>query len=315
MSPPEERVISFAQPPELEDFLALDFPPDKPILGPFSSNQVNMIAGATGIGKTHLAIAIAGAATSGRNLMSWESHGHVPTLLIDGEMAGRQMQTRFAAHRIRDDREPLHIVNAINWCADADLSHPNLADAGWHDIIAQWAPKPGLVILDNVMSLVNVPGVSLNSDEFWRAVMPLNLRLRAMGCCVIWCDHLNSQNLVFGTKTKEWNLDLVFTLTENEITPEYEDKPGTAFTMTFTKVRSERGPEHQTVDVEMQTDDSGAIIWTQKSRKKAEQEKAAELQARGLTQRQIAAELGCSVGKVNKLLRQWRADNTLADVG
>ena len=293
-------------PPELEDFLAEDYPERRQLLGPILNESVIIAAGPPGSGKTNVAIAISHAVCAGRNFLGWHAPHKHSVLYIDGEMSGRQLQERLNLYDFPDDREPLHIVNAISWAARNGLDHPNLALTEWQDKICEWAVGHGLVILDNVISLVNVPGLSFSSDEFWRTVILLNLRLRAIGCTVIWWDHTNAEGRPFGTRTKEWGADLVFTLKENGKTVFYEDCPGVAFTLSFRKVRGAKGKEHQDIDCEMYPNENGKAVWKWKPRKAAEMEEAADFQASGMKQRQIARKMGISLGKVSKLLKAAR---------
>lgn len=301
--PPPRDPLQFIEPPELRDFLAEEYPEQKQVIGPVNSGFVTLCAGGPGVGKTNLSTAISYSLVSRCNLATWAVPENCPVLYVDGEMSGRQLQDRLALYDFPEDREPLRIVNAISWGAQRGMPHPNFAEKQWQDTLCKWAPDGSVVILDNVMSLVNVPGVSFSSDEFWRSVNPLNLALRAKGCAVIWFDHTNADGRPFGTRTKEWHADLVFTLEMNEKTPLYEDRPGCAFTLSFKKVRGAKGPEHRDIDLEMTVNERGKAVWRSELRKVAEQEWAAELQASGLRQRQIAAEMGISVGKVNKLLK------------
>ena len=291
------------QPPELDDFLAEDFPDSKRLLGPIHNESVIIGAGPPGSGKTNVAIGIAHAVCAGRNFLGWHAPDKHSVFYVDGEMSGRQLQDRLNLYDFPDDHEPLHIVNAISWVARQGLEHPNLAHPDWQERICEWANGRRLVILDNVVSLVNAPGLSFSSDEFWRTVIPLNLRLRAMGCTVIWLDHTNAEGRPFGTRTKEWGADLVFTLKENDRTSYYDDCPGVAFTVSFRKVRGIKGKEHQNIDCEMCPDENGKAVWTWKTTKATEMHEAAALQASGMTQRQISRQTGMALGKVNKLLK------------
>jgi len=314
MSPPEASVVNIpveklgpdrltVTPPELEDFLAEDFPEQQQLLGPILNESVIIGAGGPGCGKTNLALAISHAICAGRDFLGWHAPDKHSVLFVDGEMSGRQLQDRLSLYSFPDDREPLHIVNAISWAARKGLEQPNLADLAWHSAVCSWARGRDLVMLDNVVSLVNVPGLSLSSDEFWRAVLPLNLQLRALGCTVIWWDHVNAEGRPFGTRIKEWGADLVFTLQANERSAAYENCPGVAFTLAFRKVRGARGREHQNIDCEMYTDDSGKAVWTWQTRKIAELDQAIELNASGMTQREIGRAMNISAAKVNKLLK------------
>ena len=110
-----------AQPPELEDYLAEDFPESRQLLGPIHNESVIIGAGPPGCGKTNFAIAVSHAICAGRDLLGWHSPDKHSVLYVDGEMSGRQLQDRLNLYDFPDDREPLHIVNAITWAAGQGL--------------------------------------------------------------------------------------------------------------------------------------------------------------------------------------------------
>jgi hypothetical protein len=290
--------------PELEAFLAKDYPETRQIIGPIQSQQVIMCAAATGIGKTQLAVALAYSVTTGRPLFDWKIPEPVSVLFVDGEMSGRQLQDRLRLYSWPEERQPLHLFNSISWAADQGLEQPNLAKVECQDMICRLAQGKSLVLLDNVMSLVSVPGTSFSSDEFWRTVFPLNLRLRAMGCTVIWFDHTNREGTPFGTSTKQWQADLVFTLERNKKSADFEDRPGAAFKLAFIKVRGAKERHHRTMNVQMTLDAEGRVIWTHSADVDRRLAKVAELLALGRSRREIMRELDISLGTAQALCKK-----------
>ena len=196
-------------------------------------------------------------------------------------------------------------MNAINWVAELGLPHPNLADAKWQEVIDRWAEGADLILVDNVMSLFSVPGVSMGSDEFWKPAYDWSLRQRAAGRTVVFFDHTNSQGEVFGTKTKRWNADLCLTL---ETPKEHSPADGCLFHILFDKVRGVHGDLVKPFEAQLTTDSNGKAVWKYEELEEVQAAKALELEALGMAQRQIAEELGMSLGSVNRLLKRARKE-------
>jgi RecA-family ATPase len=88
-------------PPSVIDgnwWLARDLPRPVAVLGEVICDSTRMfLGGPTGIGKTHLAMAMAGAIATGRGFLHWLGPARpLAVLYIDGEMARDLMQDRDA---------------------------------------------------------------------------------------------------------------------------------------------------------------------------------------------------------------------------
>jgi hypothetical protein len=67
--------------------------------------------------------------------------------------------------------------------------------------------QPGVVILDNVMSLI--AGV-MKEEEPWQQTLPLVLGITALGKAQIWLDHTgHNRDRQYGTSTKGWFFDAI----------------------------------------------------------------------------------------------------------
>ena len=123
-----------------------------------------------------------------------------------------------------------------------------------------------------------------------------------MGKLVLFWDHTNAEGKPFGTRTKGWICDYVFTLAKdkNALTDEI------VFTLAFTKTRGLGGRDYWPFNAKLLTDPSGKAVWAVKLEDEANMHEAWDLQKGGATQREIASELEISVGKVNKLLKKAR---------
>jgi len=91
----------------LEDFLSRDLPPRKMLLAPWLPRQgLAMVHAYRGIGKTHLALAVAYAVATGGSFLGWRAPGPAGVLLLDGEMPGPALQERLASIVTNADIDP-----------------------------------------------------------------------------------------------------------------------------------------------------------------------------------------------------------------
>ena len=226
--------------PTLDAFLKQDFPPRTPILGPIHSADFWIVAAAPGVGKTQLAVGLNKALACGEDWGHWKSHGNVSILHVDGEMAPHELQTRFRMQGL-DLSSPIHMLSAIDMTDRFGLDRLNLGTAEGQAVLDHYVKRydPKVIQLDNVMSLVSVPGTSVSSDEFWATVAPLFRRYRGEGRTVIVWDHTNDMGRVFGTKTKTLAANVVLIL---EKPKDHHAEDGCRFIARFDKARGLHGP-------------------------------------------------------------------------
>ena len=291
------------QPPNGMEFMAKKFPPRKKVLGPLTTSSLVHAAGDTGVGKTMVAIAMTNALCTGSGMFNWQGYHPVTVLHIDAEMPGDMLQERvnlfeWGEHGLVRQR----MLSVADYCAEHELTTVNLADPEWQERIVYLAQDVDVVNLDNFFSLVSVPGISLASDEHYAPIRPLLVRLRAMGKLVILWDHTNAEGRAFGTRTKGWICDCVFTLSKDKeaLTDEV------VFTLAFTKTRGKGGRDYWPFNAKLLTDRNGKATWLVKLEEEAQMQQAWDLQKGGATQREISKELEISLGKVNKLLKKAR---------
>lgn len=198
-------------PPSLSEFAALPFPPMDRVLGPFTTQQINLLFAPSGAGKTMLGLSIAYAIAEHRSFIGWEP-GATPlrVLYVDAEMAARMVQERFGAAR----SDNLYIANLHGWGASIGLSPVNIATEHGQTIVSSWIRdlEIDVIFLDNFMTMAWRDGVSFSSDEIWTPVRRWCLDLRGQGKTVFIVDHANAQGQVFGTKTKTHQVDLTAVL-------------------------------------------------------------------------------------------------------
>lgn len=232
---------SFPELLSIGEFMAKPWPEPVPILGPFSTAQLVHIAGPPGVGKTMFGIGMSLAMGGGRDLCHWRSHGQRMVLHIDGEMPPHALQARFRTQGARPGDRVI-VLSAIELADRFDMGHVNLAEASWQAVIEHYIAQYGVSVLrvDNVMSTVHVPGLSMSSDEQWSTVSPWLRQLRGRGLTVIVDDHTNAAGQVFGTKTKTWNADLALLLSPPD---GREASDGCEFVAKFDKTRGMHGDD------------------------------------------------------------------------
>lgn len=216
------------------DIAAPDF-----ILGDWlSTTSRALFVAPTGLGKTHIMMALAGAVATGRDrFLHWDVRRPAKVLYLDGEMSRRLVKSRLAdaARRLGSDggnlfvlcREDFPELEPLNTEAGQDFVEAKIKAFGGVD----------LIVFDSVMSLI---AGDMKDEEPWQQTLPWIKRLTGRSIGQIWVHHTgHNESYSYGTKTREWQLDTVVLL-------ESADRPGAdiAFTLKFTKAR-ERAPHNR----------------------------------------------------------------------
>jgi len=320
-----------AMPPPLSEFLALDFPPSRPILGPIETQQIVMLYAPTGVGKSMFALSLAHAMTRQKDFIGWKSYRGVNVLFVDGEMTGVMLQKRLSHTKNNSDSVPrgdekmghrgtlskesgeLYVANVTNWGISEGYDPVNLAEKAGQDIVNVWAETRGaeVIVLDNLMSLAWQDGVSMSSDEFWQPLRRFAQAQRARGRTVVIVDHSNAAGDIFGTKTKTWHSDLAMKLARidtNEDDGEADDPFHFAakkarFQLSFSKVRGTPDSSDQSVEDKVITIGEVSHDWDWESGRSAQRSAARDMKGNGLSIRDIATELGVSSSTVGRWVK------------
>jgi hypothetical protein len=244
----EEAQTRRQQPPSLAGFLNTEYwltrelKPPEALLGEVVTNTTRMfIGGPTGLGKSHLGMAMAAGMASGRGFLHWKASRACRVLYIDGEMARDLVQERLADLRRREkgaDLSGLFMLCADD-CDELSVRFPDLGrleplntEAGQNFILRLIAKLGGIdaVFFDNRMSLLCG---DMKEEQPWTDAMPLVKELTRQRVAQIWIDHTgHNAGQLYGTKTKEWQFDAVALLSK-------VGRPGVdiALSMEFTKAR------------------------------------------------------------------------------
>ena len=172
-----------------------------------------LLFGETGVGKTLFGLEIGGAISAGASFLNWDGTGRSTRVVyFDGETPAETFKERmeFIGQRYGPDR-PLYGYNR-DILKDEDLPPLNTPEGEkwlWREIEAV---KPELVLFDSIMCLL---GGSMSEEESWAPVKALVPQLSGRRIAQVWLHHTgHDATKSFGTKTREWEMDTVVSLTK-----------------------------------------------------------------------------------------------------
>ena len=193
-----------------------------------------LVFGETGVGKTLLILDLAFAAATGANFLDWTSgRGGEPfrVMYFDGEMAAETMKERIIAAALQYGED----AEILIFCQDdmrlrGESMPPFDTPAGQAWLMREVdAFHPDLIVFDSIMALTSG---NMSEEEPWKPVLPLIRTLTARRVGQIWMHHPgHDASRSFGTKTREWEMDVVLRLTK------IEDRDDGAFRAEFRKSR------------------------------------------------------------------------------
>jgi YesN/AraC family two-component response regulator len=124
------------------------------------------------------------------------------------------------------------------------------------------------------------------------------LQHRFRGRTVVFLHHAGKTDAQRGTSKREDMLDTIIRLKERR---DLESEDECACELSFEKSREFSGAEAEALLVRVT---KTAATWQRESLKDHTQEKVRELSEQGLTQKEIAAEMGLTQGYISKLLKK-----------
>jgi hypothetical protein len=180
-----------------------------PVLGEVICTSTRMLLGGpTGVGKSHVCLAMAGAIATGRGYLHWLGPTKPLTVLyIDGEMALDLIQDRIRdLHRRmgKPDFARLQVLCREDFPEMAGLN----TQAGVDFMLAVIDQiKPAVVFLDNRMCLTSG---DMKEEVTWTDALPFVLELTRRQIAQVWIDHTgHATDRIYGSSTKEWQMDVV----------------------------------------------------------------------------------------------------------
>jgi hypothetical protein len=200
-----------------------------------STTSRGLLFAPTGIGKSLLCTALGLAIADGKPFFHWHGRRQSRVLYIDGEMSNRLVKQRLDEAIRRHGGAPAGFHYLC--IADLEKSSPLNTKDGQAAIEKQIKRIGGVdfIIFDNVMSLI---AGSMKEEDSWAEILPwvLSLTTRCIG--QLWIHHTgHKEDQSYGTKTREWLLDLVMRLERVK-----RRDADISFKLTFSKAR-ERTPD------------------------------------------------------------------------
>lgn len=284
----------------LMDFLKFDFPPRKELLSPIIRQQdLVMVHAWRGIGKTQFVTSLALAISCGRQFLGWKAPEPHRVIYVDGEMPATTMQERMRGFIAGSGKAPEPDMFSL---VTPDMQEEPIADIGTGKGQAQIEAHlrgKEVLILDN-LSCLSRAGVE-NEGESWLPVQEWCLSLRRRGHTVIIVHHDGKGGQQRGTSRREDVLDLVLGLRKPS---DYQTTEGARFEVHFDKSRGLPGADTIPIEAKLHVGTDGSAGWTWRPIEEAVAERIVELGKEGMKQRDIATEVGVSLGKVNGVLKR-----------
>ncbi|MDI6797107.1 MAG: AAA family ATPase [Desulfatibacillaceae bacterium] len=299
--PPQDKSLADAV-LSVGDFLRLDIPERKSFLHPWlKEDALILISGWRGIGKTFFALGCLDAVSRGEAFGPWECHKAASCLLIDGEMPASDIQERSRLLGLNEGHrpEPLYVL-CDAWANAQGLPRANLTCPDWRNsikkVIADMAVK--VVVFDNIASLA--PGLDENSRQDWDVINQWLLELRFAGVTSILLHHVGKGGQQRGTSAREDNLDGSILLRPPR---DYDPTDGCKFLVQFSKARIAQKDLTLTADciLALQPGNEGKHIWTYANSKLETRQAVIDLLEEGMTQKEVADNLGISKSQVCKI--------------
>ena len=275
----------------------------------FKERSINFIFGEKGKGKTEFCLGLANSQSRGLPFLNYTNPVCTPVLYIDGEMDPFDIIERDNPYLETFGIPPKNFFHIINWHFQKDQKIPDIRDKAGQDLILQYLQKQEkltgkkpFLYLDNLRSLSNYIE---NDSDSWR---PIGLWLRDLrghgfSSCVV--DHTGkSKELgMRGTSSKsDWaNICM-------QVIPEVEK--GSRFMKMKIHFDKARGLKPNETDDYLATYDFegnwkiGVSNKDQEDAENKEKIKVLLAEKKPPTQRKIADELGISLGKVNKFIKE-----------
>lgn len=286
---------------DVEELLAKDLPPRETLLAPWLQSQsLGMVYAWRGIGKTHVALSIAYALASAGEFIGWTAATAVPVLYLDGEMPAPALKERIARIVASTDNEAAPgMLRFITPDLQPGGMMPNLAERDGQRAIESVIGDARVIVVDNISCLVR--GGKENEGESWQPVAEWALRQRAAGRSVLFIHHTGKTGAQRGTSKREDLLDTSILLKRPA---DYRADEGARFEVHFEKARALFGQDVTPVEVALETGPDGKQVWTRKTVEAAADAQMIELAELGITQAEIARELGCNRSTVLRALRK-----------
>lgn len=298
--PPEPRLI------DLAEFLRAELPSRRCIMEPWLPHQgLAMVYGPRGVGKTWLALSIAYAIAGGGELLGWRVPRPVGVAYLDGEMPANVIQERLSRIVASADYEASAPLKILTPDLQPDGPDLNLSLREHQEALERQLDGIEVIMLDSISTLCGVQAE--NDADSWLPIQEWALRQRRKGRSVVFCHHANKQGAQRGTSRREDVLDTVVALKRPR---KYRPELGATFELSFEKNREFHGEDAASFNAALQAGSRGPLCWTRRELELDTCDRVVALTKDGLSQSDVAKELGKDKSTVSRHVRaaQKRGD-------
>jgi putative DNA primase/helicase len=283
------------------ELLTMEIPEREMLLAPvLPSKGLVLVYSKRGVGKTFVGLCVAYAVASGGTYLRWKAPAPRRVLVIDGEMPLQTLKERLASIALSSATDPpspeyIRIIAADH----QEFGIPDLATKEGRDALKEHiADGVDLVILDNLSTLCRAG--KENEGDSWAPVQEWGLDLRRRGISVLFIHHAGKGGAQRGTSKREDVLDTVIALRHPD---DYSPAEGARFEVHLEKARGVYGDKALPFEARLEVRDD-IMIWTLRDLESVEAQHAADLKAEGYSVRDIAAEMGISKSRAERLLKK-----------
>ena len=296
--PVDRKIVSVSA----KDFVRMDLPERKVLLTPWLPEQgLAMIHAPRGVGKTFFALSCAYAVATGQGFLKFNAPSPRKVLYIDGEMPAPTMQLRIAQMINSDSKVDIPLKIITPDLQPKNERSINISDPSDQVAIASLVEESDLIIIDSISTLVR--GGRENEAESWIPVQEWALNQRAEGRSVLFIHHSGKGGAQRGTSRREDVLDTVIGLRRPA---EYNPEDGAVFEVHFEKSRGFIGDDAKPFEARLMLNERGHLIWTHRSLETTTYERVCRLIDQGLSQKEVAMELGINKSNVSRHAKQGR---------
>lgn len=287
---------------DLRELALHQFKQREQLLAPWLHSQdLAMIFAGRGIGKTHLALAIAFAVATGGSFARWQAPRPAKVLYLDGELPGAVLQRRLAMHLPDTEPAPGFFRTFTPDLLPEGVPMPDLSTVqGQYLIDDMIEDDTALVVIDNLSAWCRTGRE--NEAESWHPVAGWILGLRRRGMAVLLIHHAGKGGQQRGTSKREDLLDVVIGLSRPK---DYDPRQGAVFVLEFTKARNLSGDGAESLELELGGDEERAV-WQCRTVEASTFDRVVALANEGLSQSEIATELDLNKSNVSRHLRKAR---------
>lgn len=269
-----------------------------------------MIHGASGAGKSHLALAVALALATGTAVLDWQAPALLPVLFVDGEMPLNELKARLEGYlHHRPPPASLHWL-AARALDGADL--PDLADVAAQALYLQAIEACGarVAVFDNLSCLRHTTAESPESSaEAWHPVAAFLRRLNGHGIATVTVHHSGKAGTQRGSSHHVAVMDTVIAVKQPGA-GQADPRASNDVEIVFEKHRRFAGEAAEAFRAKATEDADGYVTWSRCGVDPLAED-VARLRLQNRTIREIATTTGRSKAAIEKAIGRAQARGLL----